>query len=132
VRAVVREGGPQPPRRWHRKRPSVYHRWPELARRYPRLLHLESFFDATREQLTRRGELPAAEVPTAVGLWMAAETEAEINLRHLEAQGAGSPPPGRPNTAGPLFERTVERLMQLRPSLSREQAEALVRRLASG
>jgi hypothetical protein len=117
--------------RWHRKRPSVYHRAPELAKRYPRLLHLESFFDTTCERLARSGEMPAEEVPTLVGLWMASETEAEINLRHLEAHEP-TEPAAAPGAAGPLFDDTVNRLMELRPELSRSQAEAAVRRLSRG
>src|SRR4051812_46965264 len=38
-----------PPRRMSRfqRGPSVYHRWPALAKAQPRLLHLEALFDST-------------------------------------------------------------------------------------
>ena len=123
-----------PPRRVSRlmRGPSVYHRWPALAKAQPRLLHIESLFDSTCAALRAEGELPDDEVPRAVGLWMAGETEAEINLRHLEAHAASESPLDGPGVEGPLFEQTVDRMMELRPSLARAQAEAAVRRLSRG
>ena len=51
---------------------------------------------------------------------MAAETEAEINMRHLETVAADEPRRRRPRGLDEaLFEETVDRLMELRPTLSR-------------
>ena len=123
-----------PPRRVPRfkRGPSVYHRWPALAKAQPRLLHIETLFDSTCAGLRAEGDVPEDQVPRAVGLWMAAETEAEINLRHLEAHSASESPLNGAGAGGPLFEQTVDRLMELRPSLSRAQAAAAVRRLSRG
>ncbi len=82
--------------------------------------------------LRAESEVPEDEVPRAVGLWMAGETEAEINLRHLEAHAAPEAPLDAAGVEGPLFEQTVDRMMELRPSLSRAQAAAAVRRLSRG
>ena len=113
---------PPPARRSRFQRgPSVYHRWPALAKAQPRLLHLESLFDSTCAALHTRSDIPADEIPRVVGLWMAAETESEINMRHLETVGAdgGRAPGGHEGLDERLFDETVDRLMELRPTLSR-------------
>jgi hypothetical protein len=64
---------------------------------------------------------------------MAAETQAEINMRHLEGESAGAPAPALPATRvaldEDLFHATVERLRELRPALSRAQAAKAVEEL---
>ena len=115
------------------RQPSIYDSWPALAARYPRLHHVEIVFDVTCERLRREGVMDTGDVPRAVGLWMAAETQSEINMRHLEdaAEAAAGPPlPARsvPLDAD-LFEATVERLMQLRPGMSTAQATTAVESL---
>jgi hypothetical protein len=125
---------PAPERRWRSRwrHPSIYESWPTLAASYPRLHHVEIVFDVTCARLRAEHAMPEEEVPRAVGLWMAAETQSEINMRHLEdgAGEAGTPLP--PRTAAldaGLFDDTVDRLRQLRPSLSRAQAVMAVESL---
>ena len=36
--------------------------------------------------------MDTGDVPRAVGLWMAAETQSEINMRHLEEEAEGATP----------------------------------------
>lgn len=124
-----------PPRRVSRfqRGPSVYHRWPALAKAQPRLLHLEALFDSTCAAVAARSDGPANEVGRAVGLWMAAETESEINMRHLEgvAADAAHAPGGQPRRDERLFGETVDRLMELRPTLSRAEAIAAVEALST-
>jgi len=76
--------------------------------------------------------MDTGDVPRAVGLWMAAETQSEINMRHLETGAEGDAPPLPPRSVpldAELFEATVERLRQLRPGLSRAQATTAVESL---
>ncbi len=118
-----------PPRRLRRGAspddPSIYENWPDLAKAYPRLPHVEIVFDATCEDLSQRTDLPEDDIPRLVGLWMAAETHSEINLRHLE-QAAASVPACSAALDGPLFAATVDRLAELRPELTRGQVAAIV------
>jgi hypothetical protein len=118
------------PRAWRRARArTILDAWPALGRAQPRVAHIELVFDNTcralRELLPSLSERDAAR---RVGLWMAAETQGEINLRHLEGGGEGgnTPPPraARPGAAGDeaLFGDTVRRLRELRPWLSEAQA----------
>src|SRR3954468_10005581 len=66
--------------RW--RSPTVHEDAPELARRYPRLAHLELIFDRTCEELAARRGVEPCEVARDVGLWMAAEVQGEIDSRH--------------------------------------------------
>jgi len=120
--------------RFRRQGPSVYHCWPELAKAQPRLLHLEALFDSTCAAMASDAAFPADEIPRAVGLWMAAETESEINMRHLEDMAADGrhAPVGHAGLDERLFEETVDRLMELRPWLSRAEAAAAVAALSKG
>ena len=126
---------PPPVRGWRSmwRQPSIYDSWPALAGRYPRLHHVEIVFDVTCERLRCEGVMDDADVPRAVGLWMAAETQSEINMRHLEdAAKAAAGPPLPPRSVpldAELFEATVERLMQLRPGMSKAQATTAVESL---
>ncbi len=127
---------PLPERGWRslRRQPSIYDSWPKLATAYPRLHHVEIVFDVTCERLREAGEMEPDSVPRTVGLWMAAETQSEINMRHLEDEAAsdadGLPlPPRSVRLDADLFEATVERLTQLRPGLSHAQATAAVESL---
>ncbi len=64
-----------------------------------------------------------------VGLWMAAETQSEINMRHMEettAQAAASKPSRSVAMDERLFAATVDRLIELRPALSRAEATMAV------
>lgn len=126
------DGVPPPRRRSFWRDVSIYDTWPEIAASHPRLHHIEIVFDVTCSELRERGSISEADIPRAVGLWMAAETQSEINMRHLEGAGAGerSPFPARsaPLDEG-LFEATVARLRELRPWLSRPAAVAAVEAL---
>lgn len=114
------------PRLWRRRRSpeTIYEEQPEMARVYPRLAHIEFIFDKTCQALRdARPELSERESARKVGLWMAAEAQAEINLRHLEAGVEG----GLEGTARAphreaLFGSTVARVRELRPWLSQTEA----------
>jgi hypothetical protein len=109
-----------------RQRPTIHEEAPEIAREHPRLAHLEFIFDHTCEQLAlRRGEA-VCDVAPSVGLWMAGEVAAEMNLRHMEAAAAEGPPTGSIEIDPELFGQTVARIRRLRPWLSDEQAGRLV------
>jgi hypothetical protein len=112
---------------------TIYDSWPALTKAYPRLPHIEIIFDVTCEAVAAHGGVPEPDIPPMVGLWMAAETQAEINMRHVEEEAASAPPPELPARRvaldGALFEDTVQRLRELRPSLSRAQAAAAVEEL---
>src|SRR4051812_46407669 len=72
-----------------RPAPTVLDEAPELARDHPRLAHIEFIFDRSCEELCRHTDLDMCAAAGLVGLWMAAEVQAEINLRHVES----APPP---------------------------------------
>ncbi len=117
------------PRRLRFQSPTIREERPDLARANPRLHHLELIFDVTCERMSEGLGLSAEEAARSVGLWMAAETQAEINLRHVE----GSAEDTEASAALPavalderLFQDTVERLRQLRPWLTEGQAGRVV------
>ena len=126
---------PAPQRRWSslRRHASIYDSWPRLAASYPRLHHVEIVFDVTCKLLREEGEMEEGDIPRAVGLWMAAETQSEINMRHLEEEAETAATPPLPARSVPLdaelFEATVDRLRQLRPGLSHAQATTAVESL---
>src|SRR4051812_43900975 len=72
------------PRRFHLRwrSPTIHEDAPELARRYPRLGHLELIFDRTCEAVAASRGVEPCDVARDVGLWMAAEVQAEIDSRH--------------------------------------------------
>ena len=123
----------EPPRRSRYRQASIHESRPELAAAYPRLHHIEIVFDVTCRRLREEAVMDTDDVPRAVGLWMAAETQSEINMRHLEDEAEGAAGPPLPPRSVPLdaelFEATVDRLMQLRPGLSRVQATTAVESL---
>jgi hypothetical protein len=108
---------------------TIWDERPELARKHPRLGHIEVIFDRTcRALLDERHDLLEQEVGRVVGLWMAAETQAEINLRHVE--GRALPDEGPDPTAGldpAVVADTVARLRDSRPWLDEAQAARAVR-----
>jgi hypothetical protein len=71
--------GTRPGRRLRWRSPTIHEDAPEVARTYPRLAHIEFIFDRTCHALAERRGVEACEVARDVGLWMAAEVEAEIN-----------------------------------------------------
>jgi hypothetical protein len=81
--------------RW--RSPTIHEDAPELARRYPRVAHLELIFDRTCEELAARRGVEPCDVARDVGLWMAAEVEGEIDSRQsplyvpLDWQRVGEP-----------------------------------------
>jgi hypothetical protein len=124
---------PAPTRRGGPPDATIYDSWPALSKAYPRLPHIEIIFDVTCDEVASHGGVPEPDIPRMVGLWMAAETQAEINMRHLEEEAASAATPELPARRvaldGELFEQTVQRLMELRPSLSRAQAAGAVEEL---
>lgn len=117
------------PARLRFQSPTVREARPDLAKANPRLAHLELFFDVTCEAMVDRLGLASCEAARSVGLWMAAETQAEINLRHVElAVEDAEASPALPALAldGRLFHDTVGRLLQLRPWLTEGQAGRLL------
>lgn len=116
--------------RWFRfQSPTIREECPDLSRANPRLWHLELMFDVTCNEMGGRLGVPAHEVARSVGLWMAAETQAEISVRRMEVT-ASNGTSGRVLPAAPLdgrvFHDTVGRLRQLRPWLSEGRASRLV------
>lgn len=123
---------PVPRRRSFWRDASIYDTWPEIAASYPRLHHIEIVFDVTCSELLARSQLAAVDVPRTVGLWMAAETQSEINMRHVEDSVGGQEPPLPARSVpldGELFDATVDRLRELRPWLARSAAVAAVEAL---
>jgi hypothetical protein len=114
-------------RRRRRTARTIHDEWPEFALTYPRVAHIEFIYDNTCETLCGHDpELSEHEACRRVGIWMAAETQAEVNLRHLEtADSQGPRLPVAPADSA-LFESTVARLTELRPWLSERQAARLV------
>jgi hypothetical protein len=112
-------------RRFRWTSPTIHEEEPEIARDYPRLAHIEFIFDRTCKELQARLGLGPYAAGHTTGLWMAAEVQAEINLRHMEA--AAEDRPARAAQLDPaLFADTVGRLRALRPWLSEEQAARVV------
>lgn len=102
-----------------RPSPTILEEATELARDHPRLAHIEFIFDRTCDALRARIGVDDCETAGMVGLWMAAEVQAEINLRHVE----GAPRRGGAGQVDrALFADTVARLRDLRPWLSEEDA----------
>ncbi len=117
------------PRRLRFQSPTIREERPDLAKANPRLHHLELIFDVTCERMVGALGLSPCEAARSVGLWMAAETQAEINLRHVEisvehSNGAGALPAVALDHR--LFHDTVGRLRQLRPWLTEGQASRIV------
>ncbi|MBA2792968.1 MAG: hypothetical protein H0U32_03110 [Thermoleophilaceae bacterium] len=117
------------PRRLRFQSPTIREERPDLAKANPRLHHLELMFDVTCERMAGALGLSPCEAARSVGLWMAAETQAEINLRHVEisvepSNGAGALPAVALDQR--LFRETVGRLRQLRPWLTEGQASRIV------
>src|SRR4051812_8402103 len=112
-------------RRFRRKpSPTIHEEAPDLARNHPRLGHIEFIFDHPCQRLRERLPLSECEAAGIVGLWMAAEVQAEINLRHVES--TPQPPGGGAVVDQVLFADTVARLRDLRPWLSEQEAARAV------
>jgi len=117
------------PRRMRFHSPTVREARPDLARANPRLAHLELIFDVTCNEMVGQLGLDPCQAARSVGLWLAAETQAEINLRHVEILAEDSEAAGHlPAVAldDRLFHETVGRLRQLRPWLTEGQASRLL------
>jgi hypothetical protein len=71
--------GTRPRRQLRWRSPTIHEDAPEVARKYPRLAHIEFIFDHTCDALAERRGVEPCEVARDVGLWMAAEVEAEID-----------------------------------------------------
>jgi hypothetical protein len=117
-------------RRWLPKR-SVVDQHPELARAHPRLAHIEIVFDNSCAALSSR--LPALterDAARRVGLWMAAEVQAEVNLRHLELRAEAAPLPSLAHRAcereQALLAQAIRRLRELRPWLTESRAAHVI------
>jgi hypothetical protein len=117
-------GGRRRGRFRRRPAPTVLDEAPELAQHHPRLAHIEFIFDRTCEELCRQTDLDMCAAAGLVGLWMAAEVQAEINLRHVES--ASPPRHSGAEVDEELFADTVARLRDLRPWLSEEEAARAV------
>jgi len=116
----------RPRRRFGRPKPTIRQEAPAIARAHPQLPFIEDLFDSTCRRLGHRLRLAPSEVAATVGLWIAAEVQAEINLRHMEAGGAAPPATAAAVLDEALFADTVARLRELRPWLSQEQATRTV------
>lgn len=117
------------PRRLRFQSPTIREERPDLAKANPRLHHLELMFDVTCERMVEALGVSPCEAARSVGLWMAAETQAEINLRHVEISVDDSEAAlALPAVAldERLFHDTVGRLRQLRPWLTEGQASRIL------
>lgn len=117
------------PRRLRFQSPTIREERPDLVKANPRLHHLELIFDVTCDRMVAALGLSPGQAARSVGLWMAAETQAEINLRHVElsvedVEGFSALPAVALDER--LFQDTVGRLRQLRPWLSEGQASRVV------
>ena len=113
-------------RRFRRGSPTIHEEAPEIATKHPRLAHLEFIFDRTCEELAERLGVSVCEAAPTVGLWMAGEVAAEINLRHMEALAENGPPTDSIVIDEERFAEAVSRIRELRPWLSEKQAETMV------
>ena len=121
--------GTRPRRHFGWRSPTIHEEAPELAGKYPRLAHLEFIFDRMCEGLARCRGVAPCEVASTVGLWMADEVAAEINLRHMEQLAASGTPTEGAVIDDELFSDTVARVRTLRPMLSEKEAEDMVERV---
>lgn len=78
---------------WQRWRRGVER---DVARRFPRLKHLQWHYDAAVKQLSEAGHPQAAK---AVGLWLAASADAELRSRRGAVAETGSLPARTPRHA---------------------------------
>ena len=118
--------GTRPRRHLRWRSPTIHEEAPEIAEKHPRLAHIEFIFDHTCEALAERRGVSQCDVARDVGLWMAGEVQAEINLRHM-AEEVEAAPAGRAAVLDEaLFGDTVARLRELRPWLSEDQARRTV------
>ena len=106
--------GGRPRGRFRRRPPTIHEEAPKIAREYPRLAHIEFIFDHSCRALEERLGVSPGEAGRTVGLWMAAEVQAEINLRHMEASAEDTPARAAVLDKA-LFADTVARLRDLRP-----------------
>ena len=126
VGMMLRELGAEPRRRGLFGCPPTIHEGaPDIARRHPRLGHIEIVFDRTCQAVMERLGLDEEEAARATGLWMASEVAAEINTRHMESLAEQRRPTSAAAVDEELFADTVARLRALRPWLSEAQAERL-------
>lgn len=90
---------------WQRWRRGVER---DVARRYPRLKHLQWHYDAAVKQLNEAGSPQPAE---AVGLWLAASAEAELRSRGAATETGSLPTrtPLRTRRTSASSARTRER-----------------------
>ncbi len=113
-------------RRFGRPKPTIRQEAPDIVRAYPSMAHIEDVFDSTCKRLGNRLRVEPIAVASTVGLWVAAEVQAEINLRHMEAGGSAPPAHAPAVLDEALFADTVARMRELRPWLSQEQATRAV------
>jgi hypothetical protein len=90
--------------RW--RSPTIHEDAPELARKYPRLAHVEFIFDRTCDALAERRGVEPCDVATDVGRWMGAAVEAEISVRRPRCVAVPCSPTRRGRTATPARARS--------------------------
>jgi hypothetical protein len=101
---------------WQRWRRGVER---DVARRFPRLKHLQWQFDEAVSELTAAGHPQPAK---AVGIWLAASADAELRSR----RSAGAETRSRPTTTTRRSRRRVRhraRAREQQPETSRTQAD---------
>jgi hypothetical protein len=118
--------GTRPRRRLRWRSPTIYEDAPDVARRYPRLAHLEFIFDHTCHALAERRGVGPCEVARDVGGWMAAAVEAEINLRQVAGRGFGPFAPAAGAAGSGTGNRSRKHVTARRsPSISIARSRAL-------
>ena len=83
--------GTRPRRALRWRSPTIHEAAPDIARRYPRLGHIEFIFDNTCYAVAERLGASPCEVARDVGLWMACQVQAELDSRRSERRAEDLP-----------------------------------------
>jgi hypothetical protein len=83
--------GTRPRRALRWRSPTIHEAAPDIARRYPRLAHIEFIYDNTCYAVAERLGASPCEVARDVGLWMACHVQAELDLRRSEGRAEDLP-----------------------------------------
>ena len=83
--------GTRPRRALRWRSPTIHEAAPDIARRYPRLGHIEFIYDNTCYAVAERLGASPCEVARDVGLWMAGHVQAELDGRRSKRRAEDLP-----------------------------------------